>query len=219
MIHIRGMGPIDDKVKSLPLVNTTSSSKDVFKGLSPFFLGPVKVYGDHVAKNVENAWQFCKVYQDYANENGEPNEEYFKWAKEGFDDPKPHRFPMGRDARPLYSLFDGNHYDYVHARFYIYAPIYAKAVENTQAFKELQKLFEKKGKICLLDHDGYDYPSYGLPLEDVIYYPHEKMGHSFVLAMMLMNKRVWEGPFDQQKYIQYQQPRNPNQAEKTKEEE
>lgn len=29
--------------------------------LSPFFLGPVSLYDGHVAKNVENAWQYAKV--------------------------------------------------------------------------------------------------------------------------------------------------------------
>lgn len=29
--------------------------------LSPFFLGPVALYDGHVAKNVENAWQYSKA--------------------------------------------------------------------------------------------------------------------------------------------------------------
>ena len=35
------------------------------QGLSPFFLGPIPMYGGLEAKNMENAWQFSKVYTLY----------------------------------------------------------------------------------------------------------------------------------------------------------
>lgn len=46
--------PENEKSK---VVNTTSRGSGWEKGLSPFVLGPVKLYGDYVAQNVENAWQ------------------------------------------------------------------------------------------------------------------------------------------------------------------
>ena len=53
------------------IVNTTSRSNDWSKGLSPFFLGPVDLYAGLSAKNVENAWQFAKVYPQHVDINGD----------------------------------------------------------------------------------------------------------------------------------------------------
>jgi hypothetical protein len=45
-----------DKPKNEIIINTTSRSNNWSRGLSPFFLGAVELYGDYIAKNVENAW-------------------------------------------------------------------------------------------------------------------------------------------------------------------
>lgn len=49
------------------------------------------------------------------------------------------------------------------------------------------------------DFDGYDHKSLGMTLEQVFYNTNEKMGHGFVLAMMLQNNRIWESPFQPEK--------------------
>ena len=86
------------------VVNCTSRSKeDWSKELSPFFLGPCKVeLGE--AKNMENAWQYSKVYFEHLDEQGNPNKEYYEWAKEGFANPKAVRFPMVLFSN-MYSAF------------------------------------------------------------------------------------------------------------------
>jgi len=44
-------------------VNATSRSKEEWsKALSPFYLGPIALYGRNRAHNLENAWQYSKVY-------------------------------------------------------------------------------------------------------------------------------------------------------------
>lgn len=44
-------------------VNPTSRSKEEWtKAFSPFYLGPCTLPGGTVAKNMENAWQYAKVY-------------------------------------------------------------------------------------------------------------------------------------------------------------
>lgn len=48
-----------------------------------------------VAQNVENAWQFSKVYEDQVDEKLEPSSNWWTWAKEGFAEEEPKRFPMG----------------------------------------------------------------------------------------------------------------------------
>jgi len=88
------------------VINTTSRSQGWSRGLSPFFAGPVDLYGGYSARNVENAWQFSKVYKQHINEEGSPTEEYFEWAKRGWSDDWAHRYPMGKGAIPQYSWWD-----------------------------------------------------------------------------------------------------------------
>ena len=82
---IRMIGPRSRKPSDeLKVINTTSrSSTDWQRGLSPFYLGPVKLYGDFVSQNVENAWQFAKVYEQHIQEDGNPHPCYFEWARKG----------------------------------------------------------------------------------------------------------------------------------------
>jgi hypothetical protein len=57
------------------LIDTTSRSKTWTRGLSPFLVGPVEVdtgLGTYIAKNVENAWQYSKVYMEHASDIGQP---------------------------------------------------------------------------------------------------------------------------------------------------
>jgi len=194
IIHI--LKPSDRLVQSLPphlVINATSRSHDEWsKGLSPFFLGPVELYGNFVSKNFENGWQFAKVYPEFATEKGEPSEKYFEWALNGWNTAKAIRFPMGRDKKPLYSLWEGKKLGYIEARKAIYAPIYAKYVTQTIAFGKVKKIFDKNNEIYLLDFDGYDYVAQHKTLSQVINDPNKKMGHAFVLAMLLLNEHVWE---------------------------
>ena len=167
------------------LINTTSRATDWGKGFSPFTLGPVALYDDYVAKNVENAWQFSKVYPEHVNEKQEPTKAYFDWAKKGWEDSYAHRYPMGKGKAPLFSYWKGEKLDYIAARKRIYAPLYAKAVVNTPAFYRLLTMYEEGDEFALVDFDGYDYLSLGMTLKEVIDEPKRKMGHAFVLAMLL----------------------------------
>ncbi len=189
VIHMRSKAPNDADPKYI--INTTSGSKNWSSGLSPFFVGPVNLYGTYVAKNVENAWQFAKVYESYARD-GEPKPEYYVWAQNGWNDQKAHRFPMGRGARPLYSYWNGEKLSYIDARKRIYCPLYEDAVKHTSAFAQLRELYESaaaEGKcIYLRDWDGYNTDE---DYETIINNPNKKMGHAFVLAMMLENKRAY----------------------------
>ena len=85
------IGPKD--VRNPSAINTTSRSDNWSRGLSPFYLGPCNLYGGRVAQNVENAWQYSKVYHSFLDEKGEPSEEYFKWADEGWTSQKAVRYP------------------------------------------------------------------------------------------------------------------------------
>lgn len=170
------------------VVNTTSkAANDWQRDLSPFHLGPCPLYNGHIAKVMENLWQFSKVYPHHVNQQGDPSDVYWTWAKQGWADDKPHRYPMGRGAKPLYSWWDGKKLGYIDARKQIYGPAYAKAVVQTEGWKTLQNLFRASPLIILRDYDGYDYSAAGMTLSQVLNNPRKKMGHAFILAMLLTN--------------------------------
>lgn len=160
------------------------------ESLSPFYLGPVTCYDGLTAQNVENAWQFSKVYPCHADENGNPTKEYFEWRDKGWLDREAYRHPMGK-AIPLYSYWkneDGNvlKLGYIEARKKIYVPLYAKAVlANPYGLNIIKGILENTSSVALADFDGYNNFELGMSYYDVLNTPKKKMGHAFVLAMMI----------------------------------
>jgi hypothetical protein len=183
MIYV--IGPTDKTPEGATVINTTSRSYNWSRALSPFFLGPVDLYGGYQAQNVENAWQFSKVYEYYTDDQGNPDARYFQWAKDGWQDKRDHRYPMGKDVKPLYSYWDGEKLTYVEARKKIYLPLYAGAVQKTHAFDNLKKMHEEGQTLYLWDFDGYNHKVCDLTYDQVINDPNRKMGHAFVIAMLL----------------------------------
>jgi hypothetical protein len=168
------------------IINTTSRSEDSWsKQLSPFFLGPVELYDDYTADNVENAWQFSKVYPEHVSIDNTVTGAYYAWAEKGWSSTRAERYPMGKGRTPLFSLWDGNRLSYLEARKRIYAPLYSQAVVQTKAWEKLKKMYTRGDEFVLLDFDGYDYLKEGLTLKQVMDNPKRKMGHAFVLAMLL----------------------------------
>jgi len=175
-------------------IDTTSrnTNEKLKKGLSPFYLGPVQCYDDLIARNVENAWQYSKLYEIHLDETGYPNQDYFKWRDTGFNKTFADRYPMGKGKIPKYTFWkndSGNQYlGYIEARKQIYIPLYAKAVVKTPAYAYLESLRDNNEDIALVDFDGYNYLAMGLTLKDVINSENKKMGHAFVLAMLLQGE-------------------------------
>lgn len=168
------------------VINTTSRAHGWSRGLSPFLLGPVKLYGEYEAQNVENAWQYSKVYTEYADENNEPGKAYFDWAQNGWAKKVADRYPMGRGHKPLYSLWDGRKLSYVEARRQIYIPLYSNAVRNTPAFEKLLQAFESTDCLVLQDFDAHGINVYGYDINKLLDNEKIKVGHGYVLAMMLL---------------------------------
>ena len=170
------------------VINTTSSSSNWSRGLSPFYLGPVHLYGHYNSLNVENGWQYSKLYEEHADADGNPTPDYWKWAQTGWLDQWAHRYPMGRGRKPLCSLWDGQRMDYVTARKRIYVPLNAVAVMKSEAFDTLRRFYQEVGQVTLADYDGYDHLAKGLTLKQVADDPNKKMGHAFVLAALLEDR-------------------------------
>jgi hypothetical protein len=170
---IKIIGPKDPKDKYA--INTTSSSTSWTMDLSPFYLGPVDLYHDFVSKNVENAWQYSKVYKKHLDADGNLTNEYWKWAATGWDKEYADRYPMGKGATPEFCLWDGEKLGYIEARKKVYIPLY-------------QHQYKQTGNLVLFDFDGYDHDALGMSMEDVINCETKKMGHAFVLKMLLETK-------------------------------
>ena len=180
------IGPQDkNKYKDFYFVNTTSTSKEEWsRGLSPFFLGPIPLYSNLMAENLENAWQFAKVYPNQVKDD-KIIRKYYDWALKGWADKRAHRYPMGRGAIPLFSLWKKQRLSYIEARKEIYMPLYKEAVVKTEAYKKLVEIYKEHRNIVLFDFDGYDYLGMNKNLDEVLNDPKKKMGHAFVLAMLL----------------------------------
>ena len=169
-------------------VNTTSISDSFGRSLSPFFLGPVKLYDGAIceyAGNVENAWQYAKCYKKHVGEDGLPSPEYYEWAKNGFEKKIAVRYPMGKGAKPEYHWWAGQKLGIPDSRRLIYIEKYAAAVRDTEAYQELKALYRRYGRVLLWCFDGYNHKSLGMTYDDVINNQERSMGHSFVLGMML----------------------------------
>ncbi len=185
MIHV--LGPKEPKHPDA--IMTVSRSTNWSKGLSPFFLGPIECYDNLFSYNMENAWQYSKVYEDQVGVDGNPNNDYFIFRATGWNNPMAVRYPKGKGVKPSYSYWKfGDKYEkltYVEARNRIYLPLYAKAVVNTEAYKILVDLYKQKGELWLWDFDGYDHRKIGYTYRQVFNDPNRKAGHAFVLAALL----------------------------------
>lgn len=63
------------------------------------------------------------MYEDHYDPNtNEINDNWYEWAQKGFSNSSAVRFPKGKGASPLFSLWKGEKLGYVEARKKIYAP-------------------------------------------------------------------------------------------------
>lgn len=188
MVYI--IGPRDKGNFENVISTVSKSEKSWQRGLSPFFLGPCNLYAGYVSENMENGWQYSKVYKHQVDCDDLPTKEWWDWAKEGWANKRAVRYPMGKGAIPLYSYWNGEKLDYIAARKKIYIPLYYNAVKDTDSFKKLKEEYETGKDIYLWDFDGYNHKVKGHVFQDVIDNPKLKMGHAFVLGMMLEDQET-----------------------------
>lgn len=186
MIKVVGPSECKNSETKGSFVNTTSSSREWSRGLSPFFLGPAKLYSScsvAVSLNMENAWQYTKVYASHVGDDGWPNKSWYEWSCAGFASKRADRYPMGKGAKPEYSWWgaDLGPLGYIEARKIIYVPLYTELVRQTPAYSKLLRL-AKAGGVTLWDFDGWDSD---LSFEEKLNNPKKKLGHAHVLAHML----------------------------------
>ena len=166
-------------------VDCTSHAKYWAQGLSPFRLGPCKLKDGRTAKNMENAWQYSKVYADHLGRYDNVKKDWVEWSKNGFNSRFAERYPMGKGAIPKFSLYGNERLDYVRAKQLIYYPLYAKAVRKTEAYSRLVELYETCDILVIRDFDAFNRRELNMTLMDVATASHKRSGHGFVLEMML----------------------------------
>lgn len=167
-------------------VNCTSRSEDKWKNLSPFKKYKIKVYGDLYAQNVENLWQFSKVYSEFLDDKNNIKPEFYHWQQTGFNSSFAHRYPMGKGRKPEFLLWEnGLRLDYVEARNQVYFPKYKEFAYSTETFNELKALYKSGQNIAIRDFDVYRFDLLNMSFEDVKNCSTRKCGHGFVLYEML----------------------------------
>lgn len=210
LVGKRGKGSFESQLdeaakgKEFVQINCTSDNPDevMREGLSPFYIGPVECYDGLQSQTFELAWQCAKVYPSRADAAEEPTERYFQWRDMNWGKVYPRDFPdknaIRHPERPddkssdcLYARWKiGGEFQrlgYIAARKEIYIPVYAKAVVKTEAYRRLVELRDSGKNLMLIDFDGYNihHPKYNFTYRDAIHCPLLKMGHGFVLAMLL----------------------------------
>lgn len=154
------------------IVDCSSRNKELAHDLSPFYLGPAVGPDGASATTIETFYQCGKVYPCH-DDNGKPNEEYFKWRNKMYNkkigelSKEELRHPehiLGFESHeslyfPWYDV-EKNEYnplDYVAARKKVYIPNYARLVSKTKTFNWLKSLLAENKKIALADFDTYNY--------------------------------------------------------------
>jgi hypothetical protein len=174
---------IPDDVISM---DVTSRSATWSRSFSPFNLGPVDLYDGHWARNIENAFQFSRVYAEYSTVDELPAAHYWEWAKSGWENPKPIKYPLGAWNKHLYHWWDGKKLTNLEAQNQIFLPLYKSAVTKTSAYQRLKEMYEtSKQDIFLIDFEGYDHRYLERSWDQVINNPDRPVGQAFALCMLL----------------------------------
>lgn len=164
--------------------------------LSPMFLGPVE-HGEAdlpPANNLENYYQFAKVYPQEVDESGTIKEEFYHRRRASYQSsPMRHKFP-GSLERPLYSLYQGRRHDYLGGRT-IYCRLYAQLVGR--ALSKLRELRKDGYNLRICGYDAFPFTSAGkdyatLCAEFAAHYAdlEKPFGHEAVIAALLYLRAV-----------------------------
>jgi hypothetical protein len=189
-------------------VNVCSSSCNEFKNLSPMLLGPIQFDSTdsagqrrtYTARNIENMWQFAKVWTDDLAADGTIKAKWFVFRDAGWADTKAHRWPRGRAVKdgplknvPEFVFWNGQRYSYGEARKLVYIRYYVQLAEAAPAYAQLHRLVHEEGtNLQILGYDGRDFTTEGLTLRQCLEDESRPFGHELVLTAMLRNERVWE---------------------------
>lgn len=184
--------------------------------VSPLYMGPVMDCDGEQCNCFENAWQFRKVYPQLGHwdeAEQKPSEAWHQWRRAGYQKLKngkglrlpddvaqlkkewrqaPAHLKDTKRWTPKGCWWQGELLGYIEARKRFYVPEYARYVQQTEAFKEMQKLVQGGAKVMVLDFDGPPLAQYprgmDVTLENMqrmLDEPAYPFGHGYVLACLL----------------------------------
>jgi len=127
------------------------------------------------AHNVENFWQFTKVYEEHEGKF----DEWKQWRDTGLNDRYPHRYPMGKGRAAKFSFWGNKKLGYLEARKHIYTPAFKQKLRK-YCQRQIDTLIDMLSvtDVWLWDFDGYTTDE---SWEIITNNPDKKMGHAFVL--------------------------------------
>jgi hypothetical protein len=164
------------------VVNTTSRSKDFGKAFSPFMnQGPIKL-GNLTAHNVENMWQFTKVYKEHVNDFAA----WKKWRDDGLKDTFAHRYPMGKGRKPEFSFFMKKKMDYITARKNLYIPAYKQKLEK-YCQRQINTLIDML-TVCDVWLWDFDVRITEESFEEIVNNSEHNLGHAFIIKKYVYDK-------------------------------
>lgn len=167
-------------------LDVTSNSPDAIgRSLSPFNLGPVNLYDGYWSHNIENAYQFSKIYPQFAFDD-KPGPSYFEWAVKGWNTKAATKYPFGPWEHGLYHWWKGKKLSRLEAQNQIFIPLYKEAVLKTESFQILKELYKTAEQdIYLVDYEGFNHRMLDMDWNQVINHPGWPVGQGFVLCMLL----------------------------------
>ena len=186
------------------------SNTNVQYGIPIYQVSPFYLHDDN-GYLLENIWQGSKVYlevnpinkvingktiwqhpQETHVVNGELTLEYWQWRDKLWKNPYPVRYPNGYNGRHncLFAVWCDNGkwevLNYIPARKKIYCKVYEKLVKQTEAYQQLQALYDAGCTMQLCEIDVEDALITEELLIEKINDPRKPFGHGYVLAACLM---------------------------------
>lgn len=192
-------------------VNVHSTGRGVFVQLFPAKLGPINVkslVGASVrVHNIENLWQFSKVYEsDIDHDTEEPSADWVARRDKGWADPQGYLSVMKKEdviggkgddddtpvIKPRFFMWGNTQLSFLKARRSIFCRAYASLVVKTEGYRKLVAMIQKGINIQILSDTGYDYAGQGRTLYQCLNDPNQVFGHEFVLAGLLTGNEPWQ---------------------------
>lgn len=176
-------GPRYPAPKNSFVINTTSISKDFGKNFSPFLCQGDIILDGLKAHNVENLWQYTKVYGEHVDHL----EEWIRWRDKGLALRRAVRYPMGKGAKPFFSRWQDKELGYIEARKTIYIPAYIQKLDK-YCQRQINSLIDILSitDVYLWDFDVFPTEA---SFEDLVADPSISLGHGFIVAEYTKNRR------------------------------
>lgn len=160
------------ELNGVKYVDISSRSTKILKDMAPDQLGPCVASDGIEFQNLENLWQYSKVFEGVQRvdkekyffyvKNGVPTQEYYDFRNEGAALESADKKLAGVISKNSYKFFfkEGDEVkllDEIEARKKIYIPGYAKLVVKTEGFKKLKKLVDDGQQVVLYGEGIFDY--------------------------------------------------------------